>query len=336
MIMKRKMSVTIKLMSVLCAASFFMSGCSLFDEIGNYFKLPFDTSDLRTSSNYSDSSDCSGSSDLSDSSDLSGSSDRSDSLDPSGTSDVSDSYVASSNPIRSTKGTGIYEVANVMKITYRDVRNNISMPYNLILPDDFDPSQKWPVILYLHGAKDMGNDNDAPLHLMLEYMYTVFGDYMQRAIVVCPQAEEYWTMNDNDMNKRGTEANLKTVMKIMDYVVGHYSVDKNRVYVMGVLMGGTATWDLLAEYPNYFAAGVPISGKGDVSKAAELLNIPIRAYHCNYDLIVPVTGTYNIYNEIKRLGGRKIKFIIPQGRAEASEYVKCDKDFYDWLFDQRR
>lgn len=237
---------------------------------------------------------------------------------------------------RSTKGDGIYAIANVIKMTYRSQYTDKIMPYCLILPDDYDPNEDWPVLLYLHGAGELGTDNETPIHVMLEYMYRYCKSFMQKMIVVCPQTDEFWTTHDEKM-QGNNEANLKTVKHLMDDLMEKYAFDPKRIYVMGISMGGIATWEMLATYPKYFAAGVPICGSGDISQARRLVNMPIWAYHSTDDPTVDFRGTDDMYKEIKRLGGEKIKFTVLEDAGHAAwDYAMGDTEMLEWLLEQHK
>ena len=70
----------------------------------------------------------------------------------------------------------------------------------------------------------------------------------------------------------------KAVMQLLDQLQEKYSVDEKRIYVMGFSMGGYGTWNALMNHPDVFAAGVPMCGAGDPSKAELLKNIPIWGF----------------------------------------------------------
>ena len=104
-------------------------------------------------------------------------------------------------------------------------------------------------------------------------------------------------------------AKVKAVVELIDVLKSEYSVDSDRVYATGISMGGYGTWDLLARHSELFAAAIPVCGGVDVSLASIFKDIPIYTFHGLKDTTVPPTGTLNVYNAIKNLGGNKIKLI---------------------------
>ena len=102
--------------------------------------------------------------------------------------------------------------------------------------------------------------------------------------------------------------NKKVVNLVRHYTSKEY-IDADRVYIMGISMGGFGTWDLLARHSDIFAAGVPVCGGGPDDKIDVLKNIPIYTFHSENDTSVPYSGTKAMVDAIKSAGGEKIKFV---------------------------
>ena len=96
----------------------------------------------------------------------------------------------------------------------------------------------------------------------------------------------------------------------MDHVAGKYKVDKQRMYLTGLSMGGYGTWTLAAAYPRVFAAAVPICGGGDPKKAEQLVHLPIWAFHGAKDSVVPPSRSETMVEAIKTAGGKNVKLTI--------------------------
>ena len=135
-----------------------------------------------------------------------------------------------------------------------------------------NPSQPWPLMLFLHGAQESGTNlaslkkNGPP-----KYVETHPGFPF---ILVSPQ---YHSGNDWDKN---------TLMALLDDVIGKYRVDTRRIYLTGLSMGGSATWSLAAAHPGRFAAIVPVSGVGNPADAKKLAALPIWVFHGAKDTII--------------------------------------------------
>lgn len=127
-----------------------------------------------------------------------------------------------------------------------------SVKYLLYLPDGYgDKDKKWPLIMYLHGAGERGDNLDAIKCNGLPDMVSFMKKH--KFILVAPQCpkNEWWN------NKLGT------LIGLLDEIESNYDVDKDKVYVTGISMGGFGSWSLASFYPQRFAAVVPICGGGD-------------------------------------------------------------------------
>lgn len=124
-------------------------------------------------------------------------------------------------------------------------------------------------------------------------------------------------------------------MNLLNEIQRNYSCDKNRIYVMGLSMGGYATWTLLENYPDVFAAGVPICGWGNVYNAHLLVDIPIRIYHGRNDTTVSFSQSQAMYDAIIECGGKKVIFTKLSGYGHnVWEYAAYDDEMHEWLFSQ--
>ncbi len=220
------------------------------------------------------------------------------------------------------------------KQTY--TKNNYTLNYCLYEPEDLDKSEdKVPLILFLHGAGERGNNNEAQLKNAIKEVIKAGNEdsAWMNSIVIAPQCPaannaSVGTSNVNDPNKWAetnwtqgnyTQANvpeskpLKAAAELVQQYANYDYVDEDRVYVVGLSMGGFGTWDILARYPNLFAAGVPICGGGPTDKIDVLKNIPIYTFHGTADGSVPYSGTQAMYNAITAAGGNKITFYTFQG-----------------------
>ena len=131
----------------------------------------------------------------------------------------------------------------------RSFTQEVSSHYLLDLPKDYAEKTDWPLLVYLHGYSESGNDlemvkQNGPPKLVAEGKQFPF-------VVVSPQCPSgfYWRGN--------------VIMGLLDQIVENYSIDTSRVYMTGKSMGGYGTWQISHEYPERFAAIAPIAG-GDL------------------------------------------------------------------------
>ncbi|MBE6728878.1 MAG: hypothetical protein E7568_01435 [Ruminococcaceae bacterium] len=218
--------------------------------------------------------------------------------------------------------------------TFHDSQNGNVIPYRLYVPVNYDSSKKYPIVLFLHGAGEIGSDNEKHVG-NAKKMFMNNADLMCEAIVVCPQTYEWWNLDrEYPGDQKGT---LGSVLHLLTEIQKTYSCDRNRIYVTGLSMGGYATWNLLSEYGHIFAAGMPVCGGGDSSKGYELKDIPIRIYHSKDDPTVSFSGSERMYNAIIAAGGKKVKFIRLDGLGHNSwDYAYSDREGFCWMFAQNR
>ena len=208
--------------------------------------------------------------------------------------------------------------------------------YLLFLPAAYgnDPSQKWPLIIFLHGSGTRGNNID---NLMYEALPQILGftpDFP--FIVLSPQLtndseEDYWTR----------EKVVASLFALLEEVQEKYSVDPERIYLTGVSIGGNGVWEIGLSYPDRFAALVPVMGfYGDTASVevpdniCDLKEVPIWAFHGVKDHIVPLWVEEDLVNALKACGGNAQMTVYPDGDHDISGQAYENQDLYTWLLSQ--
>ena len=179
-----------------------------------------------------------------------------------------------------------------------------TMEYRLYDPSDNGyEAESYPLVLFLHGEDAVGDDNEAQLTANRgATLWTEEGLAQQNPVyVLAPQCQDGdWT----------TEENVALVKQALDDVIAENNVDPDRIYVQGMSIGGTGTWKMLLEYPDVFAAGIPICGQipeeyyenPDVFKS--LVNMPIWAFHTADDDVIPAEETAKAVQALKDAGSK--------------------------------
>ena len=188
--------------------------------------------------------------------------------------------------------------------------------------EDF-PEKQWPIIIYLHGGSDRGTD--------LKKVYSSgVPDQIYRGrefpfLVVAPQCPALLRWSTDDW--------FGTFYK---EVTAKYRVDKNRVYLTGVSLGGEGVWYLAAKYPDLFAAIAPISGFTSRTTFIDknlksLVRLPIWAFHGDLDLVVPVEETRRMIEQLKGQNPR-LKFTFEPSAGHWIHWsVYPGDELYDWF-----
>ncbi len=182
-------------------------------------------------------------------------------------------------------------------------------------------NEKVPLVLFLHGAGERGSDNELQLkNAILKVVNYNSNSQFMNSIVIAPQCPENKQWVDTPWangNYKLSDVNESEIMKKIVSLVEEYRtfdyVDINRIYVVGLSMGGFGTWDLIARHPELFAAAVPICGGGPTDAIKTLRTMPIYTFHGTNDGTVPYAGTKEMVNLITNFGGKNINFVTFDG-----------------------
>lgn len=200
--------------------------------------------------------------------------------------------------------------------------------YGLFKPANYDPKNSYPLVLYLHGANDTIS-RDIPW----------YHESVQRenpAFVLAPKC----TNPDQGWGNTWAHAHSPAMMKtlqVIDSLSSTYNIDKNRLYVYGISMGGFGVFSVLAKEQGKFAAGYAICGGSSEAAASKLLNTPLWIFHGEADDVVGVQYSRQIYQEIKKEGGQVVRYTeYPGVRHNSWENAAREKTLHRWLLAQRK
>lgn len=197
--------------------------------------------------------------------------------------------------------------------------------YVKYLPRDYDESKKYPLVIFLHGAGERGDDLDhAMRHGYMKYVREEGKEYP--FIFVAPQCPngKYWGCY------------TESLLAFIDYITETLPVDTDRIYLTGLSMGGTGTWMTAMAAPEKFAAIAPICGSGIVWNGGCLSRLPIFIYHGDCDDIVPITESIGMLRAVNKNGGRAQMKICYGVGHNAWDYAYTDEALIEWLLSQHK
>lgn len=216
------------------------------------------------------------------------------------------------------------------------------LKYRLLKPLDFDPSEKYPLVVFFHGAGERGMDNTAQLvHGMADFCDPEVRKKFPCYVLApqCPKDQKWadvdWTQAEVTRPKH-TAVSMQLSLDLIDEMLEHSAVDPRRVYITGLSMGGYGTWDALSRRPKLFAAAVPICGGGDLATADVLASTPIWCFHGAKDNVVDVELSRQMVASIKAAGGQPLYTEYPEATHNSWTATYANRDMIEWMFQQRR
>jgi len=257
--------------------------------------------------------------------------------------------MAASNPSYATSQNTQSTLAIAASVNEFQARTYTStkgqkLSYRLFIPKNYDKNKTYPLVLTLHGSGQRGTDNSGQLNVKFNNMWA--DDTIQQkhpSFVLAPQCPPNWRWVETDWGKGsfklGDSAGqvplsppLHAVSEILDSLEKEFNLDKQRIYVNGLSMGGYGTWNMIQWFPTRFAAAIPVCGAGDPSKANRIKNISVWAFHGDKDGIVPVSGSRDMINALKTLGGTPKYSEIVNGDHGSWRDAESQAGLADWLF----
>lgn len=196
--------------------------------------------------------------------------------------------------------------------------------YHIYYPASYDAqaNKAWPLILFLHGAGERGDDLEKvkrqglPKYLIGKEDFPFVVAYPQ-----CP-SQSYWQM---------------PILSIwLTEVLEEVKADVSKIYLTGISMGGYGTWHWAAARPETFAAILPVCGGGEPKKAHKLTEMPIWAFHGAKDDIVPVEETLDMAQAVKAAGGHVKLTIYPNLKHDSWTETYNNPEIYDWFLQHQK
>lgn len=200
----------------------------------------------------------------------------------------------------------------------------LTLDYLLYLPPDYEQKDSWPLLVFLHGAGERGNDLNrvkahGPAKLVEQGRDFPF-------VIVSPQCPEgqWWPVLGRE------------VIALIDEMLERYKIDPDRVYLTGLSMGGYGTWAIASAWPDRFAAIVPVCGGGRPFTAANLKKVPVWAFHGAKDSVVPFSESLQMVEAVNQAGGKAILTVYPDAEHDSWTRTYDNPDLYQWLLSHRK
>lgn len=197
------------------------------------------------------------------------------------------------------------------------------MQYLVRYPENYKTGEKYPVILFLHGAGTRSNDikvlaGNAFFRLTAKHESFPF-------VCVAPLCHsETWFDQ------------FETLKRFVEMVQKAEYTDPDRIYLTGNSMGGYGSWQLAISMPDVFAAMVPVCGGGMYWDAGRLKNLPIWAFHGDIDPTVFTEESVKMVEAVNKRGGNAILTIYPNTKHDSWTATYSNPEVFAWMLTHNR
>lgn len=231
---------------------------------------------------------------------------------------------------------------------HRLIKNNDTLPYRLLLPEGYNPAKKYPLIIFLHGSGERGNDNEKQLTHGAALFLKAENRKKYPAIIVFPQCSQrsFWSNvkitgagRDRSFDfQTGGEPTFPMLLltELVASLRGKYQVNQHKIYVMGLSMGGMGTFELVNRMPETFAAAIPICGGANPKIAPNLRGTDWWVFHGGKDDVVLPLYSEQMVTAMKR-SKVKVKYtLFPEANHNSWDPAFATANLLPWLFKQKR
>ena len=222
-------------------------------------------------------------------------------------------------------------------------KDGYSLNYRVLEPEHIKPRKKYPLVIFLHGMGERGNDNTLQLKHGAEMFLNPVNREKYPAFVIFPQCPEdkMWAYSSyplqlENLPEEDITEPMTAVKELIDKYLDNPAVDASKVYIMGLSMGGIGTFDIVARYPETFAAAISICGAARTDRLKVTKRVHWRLFHGDADNVVPVNCSRSAYKALKE-SGADVEYIEFPGCSHGSWNPAFNRpDFMKWLFRQRK
>ena len=217
-----------------------------------------------------------------------------------------------------------------------------SLQYRLMIPD-YNPIRDYPLVVFLHGSGERGEDNKAQLKWGIQQLAS---DNMMKnfpCFVLAPQcpANGWWSNYENladgqlSLKPEAGQA-MSLMIELVESLIIDLNIDTNRIYITGLSMGGYGTFDAIIRRPDLFAAAIPVCGGGDISQAKLIKDIPMWIITGSEDSVVDPKLSTDMLLELHKEGARPGFTLYPETGHYSWLAAYSDPMIWAWLFRQSR
>ena len=223
--------------------------------------------------------------------------------------------------------------------------NGTDYRYQVFVPAQWNRHANWPVILFLHGAGERGDDGLLQTDVGLSHAIRQNAAAWNQFVIVMPQCRKQRLWTEPEMEQ--------VALAALEHSTKEFHGDRSRLYLTGISMGGYGTWNLASHHPGMFAALVPICGgiepppgfpelKTDLAAdfdpyrdtAQEIGKVPTWIFHGADDPVVPVEGSRKVSEAMKAVGAEVKYTEYPGVQHNSWDKAYAEPELPNWLLAQ--
>lgn len=226
------------------------------------------------------------------------------------------------------------------------VRGSDTLRYRILFPLQYDQSKTYPLVVFLHGSGERGNDNAAQLSHGGDLFLRDSVRKKYPAIVIFPQCpdQQAWSVFGKNrdtsalfyktLNTAGLSTPERLVKELMDSMALKGPANKKRIYIGGLSLGGFGTYDLVIHYPNYFAAAFPICGQANVTLYTSVASgVPLWIFHGALDNVVSPQPDRELYQALISKKAKNVRYTeYPNANHNSWDDAFAEPNLLSWLF----
>lgn len=202
-----------------------------------------------------------------------------------------------------------------------------TLRYMITTPTDYRPEERLPLVVFLHGAGERGDDLSLVRRIGGAKVFAADPDFQgTRAVTLSPQCPmpDIWSNH------------TFTVHALILHIMDAYHIDPERVSITGLSMGGFGTWEMICRYPELFSAAGPVCGGGMSWRCDLPRKIPVRAFHGDQDRTVPIQYSIMMVQALNAVGGHAELTVYPGVQHDSWVQAYEQSDLLAWLVAQKK
>ncbi|HLP96794.1 MAG TPA: glucoamylase family protein [Saprospiraceae bacterium] len=217
-----------------------------------------------------------------------------------------------------------------------------TLPYQMMTPWKTTPAGKYPLVIFLHGSGERGLQNHEQMRngvhaFCEEWVREKYPHYL--LVPQCPPDMRWGGSSQNWQTlyqEEPTAAGRMVLELIEQTLAARPDIDRNRIYITGLSMGGFGTFDLMMRRPDLFAAGIPVCGGGDPLYADKIREIPLWVFHGGLDDVVYPRCSRQIVQALEKSGGKVRYTEFSTLYHDIWNMVYYNPEVLEWLFSQQK